>query len=50
MTSSNLTSRLRRALVAAAASVAAGATAGAALAHKPLVLPCDPPRPVRRVR
>jgi hypothetical protein len=47
MTSQNFTSRVRRALVAFAASVAAGATAGAALAHKPLVVRCDPPRPRR---
>lgn len=50
MTTSDLTTRLRRALLAFTASVAAGATAGAALAHKPLVVRCDPQPRARRVR
>ena len=49
MTKSNSISRLHRAVVAFAASVVAGAGAGAALAHKPLVVRCDPqPRMHRR--
>lgn len=49
MTSPTWISRLRRALVTVAASIVAGATAGAALAHKPLVVRCDPSPRVRRV-
>ena len=48
MTKSNLMSRLARAVVAVATSIVTGATAGAALAHKPLLVRCDPPR-VRRL-
>ena len=45
---SNLSnSRVVRALVAVATSILTGATAGAALARKPLVVPVDRPR--RRV-
>lgn len=50
MTSSDLTNRLRRALLAFAASVVAGATAGAALAHRPLVVRSDSPPPRRRIQ
>jgi hypothetical protein len=49
MTKSKFTSRLGRALVAVATSIVTGATAGAALAHKPLLVRCDPPPRVRRV-
>lgn len=50
MTKSKSMSRLGRALVAVATSIATGATAGAALAHKPLVVRVERPRPrVRRV-
>lgn len=49
MTSPDFTSRLRRALLAFAASVAAGATAGAALARRPLVVRCDPQPTSRRI-
>lgn len=42
MTESNSIPRLYRAVAAFAASVVAGAGAGATLAHKPLVVRCDP--------
>ncbi|HVL05863.1 MAG TPA: hypothetical protein VM388_07735 [Acidimicrobiales bacterium] len=42
MTKLNSLSRLYRAVLAVAASIIAGATAGAALAQKPLVVRCDP--------
>ena len=48
MSKSNSMSRLHRAVAAFAASVVAGAGAGAALAHKPLVVRCDPQPLIRR--
>ena len=50
MTDSNFISRLRRVVVAVAASIVTGATAGAALAHKPLVVRTDEQPRIRRVR
>jgi hypothetical protein len=44
MTDSKFLSGLGRALVAVAASIVTGATAGAALAHKPLLVRYDDPR------
>ena len=49
MTKPKLTSRLGRALVAVATSIVTGATAGAALAHKPLLVRCDDQPRIRRV-
>ncbi|HWI03077.1 MAG TPA: hypothetical protein VNT52_04510 [Acidimicrobiales bacterium] len=48
MTKSNSLSRLYPALLAVVASIIAGATAGAALAQKPLVVRCDPQPRMRR--
>ncbi len=42
-------SRLGRALVAVATSIVTGAGAGAALAHKPLLVRCDEQPRIRRV-
>ena len=50
MTDSDLISPLRRVVVAVAASIVTGATAGAALAHKPLVVRADEQPRIRRVR
>ncbi len=48
MPETKLISRVNRVLVAFAASVLTGATAGAALARKPLVVRCDDGRPRAR--
>ena len=48
MNKSQSTGRLGRTLVAVATSIFTGATAGAALARKPLVVRCDEQRTMRR--
>ena len=48
MTSTNVIRPLARALLAVAASIATGATAGAALAHNPLVVRVDELPRIRR--